>query len=470
VELRPVGHHQRDRVAVADTQRGQARRDLPHLADWLRAWPVPAVVMEATGDYWKGPFYRLEAEGFECVLADAKQVRHLPGRPKRDPSDSRWLAACLERGAITPCFVADPEFRVIRLHTRYRRDLIGERTREKQRAEKLLESAAVKLSSVVSDLHGMTGRDIMNHLIAGERDPKVLAQLARGRARAKISQLEAALDGAEFFTGHHAALLTVMLERTDRLAAEIAALTEVIELLLAPYEEQLAQAESMPGWGRRTGQDALAETGPDMTRFPPAPTWPPGPGASRWTTSPAPASDGQNPRKAAGTWPRSLARPPSRPAAPRPAKAPATGGWPAAAASSKPRSRSATPSRRSTTSCCPHQACGTRTSDRTTTSASATPAARSPTTSANSAPSASKSPSAASPDPAPKQTRQPDRTVNPSSGSADAPPDAAARPVTLQFSGQSFGKAFHLCIPPVHDAAAVAPDRAWNGRRRQAKV
>jgi transposase len=164
--------------------------------------------------------------------------------------------------------VADPEFRVIRLHTRYRRDLIGERTREKQRAEKLLESAAVKLSSVVSDLHGMTGRDIMNHLIAGERDPKVLAQLARGRARAKISQLEAALDGAEFFTSHRAALLTVMLQRIDRLAAEITALTEAIELLLAPYEEQLAQAESMPGWGRRTAQDALAETGPDMTRFP----------------------------------------------------------------------------------------------------------------------------------------------------------------------------------------------------------
>jgi transposase len=247
---------------------GTTRRQVLALADWLRAWQVPAVVMEATGDYWKGPFYRLEAEGFECVLADAKQVKHLPGRPKRDPSDSRWLAACFERGAITPCFVADPEFRVIRLHTRYRRDLIGERTREKQRAEKLLESAAVKLSSVISDLHGMTGRDIMNHLIAGERDPKVLARLARGRARAKISQLEAALDGAEFFTGHHAALLTVMLERIDRLAAEIAALTEVIERLLAPHEEQLAQAESMPGWGRRTAQDALAETGPDMTRFP----------------------------------------------------------------------------------------------------------------------------------------------------------------------------------------------------------
>jgi transposase len=164
--------------------------------------------------------------------------------------------------------VATEEFRVIRLHTRYRRDLTEERTREKQRAEKLLESAAIKVSSVLTDLHGVTGRDIMDHLIAGETNPKVLAQLARAAARRKISQLEEALDGAEFFTPAHAALLTVMLARIDRLNADIDQLTEVIERLLAPYEEQLQQAESMPGWGRRAAQDSLAETGPDMTRFP----------------------------------------------------------------------------------------------------------------------------------------------------------------------------------------------------------
>jgi transposase len=247
---------------------GTTRREVLALADWLRCWQVPAVVMEATGDYWKGPFYRLEAEGFDCVLADARQVKHLPGRPKRDPSDSRWLAACYERGAITACFVATKEFRVIRLHTRYRRDLTEERTREKQRAEKLLESAAIKLSSVVTDLHGVTGRDIMDHLIAGERNPKALAQLARRRARAKIPQLEEALEGAEFFTPAHAALLAAMLERIDHLNASIGQLTGVIEGLLAPYEEQLQQAESMPGWGRRSAQDALAETGVDMSRFP----------------------------------------------------------------------------------------------------------------------------------------------------------------------------------------------------------
>jgi transposase len=247
---------------------GTTKREVLALADWLRSWQVPAVVMEATSDYWKGPFYRLEAEGFECVLADAKQVRHLPGRPKHDPGDSKWLAACFERGAVTSCFVATPEFRIIRLHTRYRRDLTTERTREKQRAEKLLESAAIKLSSVITDLHGVTGRDIMNHLIAGETSPKALAQLARARARRKIPELEASLEGAEFFTPAHAALLAAMLARIDQLSTQIEQLTAVIDELLAPYEEQLQQAGSMPGWGRLSAQDALAETGPDMSRFP----------------------------------------------------------------------------------------------------------------------------------------------------------------------------------------------------------
>jgi transposase len=268
VTIRVPSDRDRSRRAQETREFGTTRREVLALADWLRCWQVPAVVMEATGDYWKPVFYRLEAEGLECVLADAKQVRNLPGRPKRDPSDSRWLAVCFERGAVTSCFVATPEFRVIREHTRYRRDLTAERTREKQRAEKLLEAAALKLSAVLTDMHGVTGRDIMDRLIAGERDPKVLAGLARGRARVKMRQLEQALEGAEFLTPELAALLQAMLARIDRIDADIAALTAVIERLLAPYEEQLQQAESMPGWARLAAQDAIAETGPDMTRFP----------------------------------------------------------------------------------------------------------------------------------------------------------------------------------------------------------
>jgi transposase len=120
---------------------------------------------------------------------------------------------------------------------------------------------------VVTDLHGVTGRHIMDRLIAGDRDPRALAQLARARARRKIPQLEQALEGTEFFTPAHAALLKTMLERIDWINAEIARLSQVVEELLAPYEEQLQQAESMPGWGRRAAQDVIAETGVDMSRF-----------------------------------------------------------------------------------------------------------------------------------------------------------------------------------------------------------
>jgi len=164
--------------------------------------------------------------------------------------------------------VPTEEFRLIRLHTRYRRDLTGDRTRDKNRVEKLLESAAIKISAVLADVHGMTGRDIMQQLIAGQRDPKALAQLARRRARAKIPQLEQALEGADFFTEAHAGLLKAMLERIERADEEIARLSQVIEQLLSPYEEQLQQAESMPGWARRAAQDVIAETGVDMSRFP----------------------------------------------------------------------------------------------------------------------------------------------------------------------------------------------------------
>ena len=247
---------------------GTTKREVLALADWLRCWQVPAVVMEATGDYWKGPFYRLEAGGPECVLADARQVGNLPGRPKRDTCDPQWLAQDFERGAVRPCFVATPEFRLIRLHTRYRRDLTGERAGRSSAWKSSWNPAAVKLSGVLAGLHGVSGRDIMEHLIAGERDPRVLAQLARARARRKISELEQAPDGAEFFTSGHAALPGAMLRRIDFLDAGIGRLSAMTGELLAPWEEQLQQAEPVPGWQRHAAQDVLAGTGPDMSRFP----------------------------------------------------------------------------------------------------------------------------------------------------------------------------------------------------------
>ena len=324
---------------------GTTKREVLALADWLRCWQVPAVVMEATGDYWKGPFYRLEAEGFECVLADAKQVKNLPGRPKRDPADSRWLAACFERGAITSCFVATPEFRIIRLHTRYRRDLTEERTREKQRAEKLLESAAIKISSVLTDLHGVTGRDIMDHLIAGERNPKVLARLARAAARRKIRQLEEAVEGAEFFTADHGALLAKVLARIDRLSADIDDLSAGDRAAPGPVRGTAAagRVDARLAAPRRPGRRGRNRRGYDQVPHRRR-TWSPGPAAPRKTTSPANARDAPRPRRATGTWAPSPARPRWRRAAPRPAKVPATGGWPEDAARPRHASLPGTPS------------------------------------------------------------------------------------------------------------------------------
>jgi transposase len=157
--------------------------------------------------------------------------------------------------------VAALEFQVIRLHTRYRRELTEERTREKRRVEKLLESAAIKLSGVLTDIHGVPGRDITGHLIAGERDPRVLARLARTRAKAKIPRLEQALDGTEFLTARHALLLKAMLRRIDAAGADIAQVSRVTGELLAPWEEQLRQVEPMPGWQRRAARAIIAESG-----------------------------------------------------------------------------------------------------------------------------------------------------------------------------------------------------------------
>src|SRR3954454_4506577 len=147
-------------------------RSLQALADRLRALRVTRVVMEATSDYWKPVFYLLEAAGFEVWLVNAKDVRHLPGRPKTDTIDAVWLCKVAERGMLRPSFVPPEPIRLLRDLTRYRIDLVGERGREKNRVEKLLEDAQIKLSVVASDIFGVSGRDMMAALLAGERDPK----------------------------------------------------------------------------------------------------------------------------------------------------------------------------------------------------------------------------------------------------------------------------------------------------------
>jgi transposase len=248
---------------------GTTRRELESLADWLACWGVTKAGMEATGDYWKPVFFLLEARGFDCHLYNAAQVKALPGRPKTDRADSVWLARITERGSVCPSFVPPEPIRRLRTHTRYRRHLTQARTAEKQRVEKLLEDGHLKLSSVISDIHGVSGRAMLEAIVAGQRDPKALAQLARGTMRGKIARLEQALD-CSFFTEQHAAILTMMLAAIDSYTAQIDQLTAAIEKLIAPWLPQVAQLDAVDGIGPVCAQDIIAETGADMTVFPTA--------------------------------------------------------------------------------------------------------------------------------------------------------------------------------------------------------
>jgi transposase len=248
---------------------GTTRRQLLDLADWLRCWGVERAGMEATSDYWKPVFFLLEREGLDCVLYQASQVKALPGRPKTDKLDSVWLAKVTERGSLAGSFVPPEDIRRLRTHTRYRRRLVQARTAEKERCEKLLEDAHLKLSSVISGIHGVSGRDMLRAVIAGERDPRVLAEMARGVMRRKIARLEEALD-CSFFTPEHAFILQMMLDNIDHYTAQIAVLDEKIAALCEPYERQIAQLGKIPGFGITTAQDLIAEIGIDMSAFPAA--------------------------------------------------------------------------------------------------------------------------------------------------------------------------------------------------------
>ena len=240
-------------------------RSLLVLADRLGELGVTRVVMEATSDYWRPVFYLLEAQGFETWLVNAKDVKHLPGRPKTDRLDAVWLAKLAERGMLRPSFVPPPAIRRLRDLTRYRVDLVGVRTAEKQRVEKLLEDAQIKLSVVAADIFGVSGRAMLAALVAGERDPKQLAQLARTRMRAKLGQLEEAFTGR--FSDHHGFLLKTMLSRIDQASADIAELEAKIDEMVAPFQAAVDRLDEITGVGRIAAQVIIAEIGLDMGRF-----------------------------------------------------------------------------------------------------------------------------------------------------------------------------------------------------------
>jgi transposase len=247
---------------------GTTTAELVAMAVWLRQHRVQRVVMESTGDYWKGIYYLLEAEGLDCWLVNARDVKNLPGRAKTDTLDSIWLAKVAERGMCSPSLVHPEPIRRLRDLTRYRRALVQDRTRERQRVEKLLEDAQIKIGTVLTDIHGVSGRAMMEALIAGKRDPHTLARLARGQAKAKTAALGEALHG--FFTDHHAVILRMMLDNDDRISAQIAALDTEIEAAIAPFPDQGDRLVDLPGVNRVAAAELIGEIGVDMSRFPTA--------------------------------------------------------------------------------------------------------------------------------------------------------------------------------------------------------
>jgi len=263
----PAGANTKKRLQEVSTHSTMTRA-LTELANHLVDRGVERVVMEATSDYWKPVFYLLEAHGLDPWLVNARDVKHLPGRPKTDVLDAVWLCKVAERQMLRPSFVPPKPIRRLRDLTRYRIELVGARTAEKNRVEKLLEDACIKLSVVASDIFGVSGRAMMAALIAGERDPKVLAQLARARMRTKIGRLEEAFNG--HFDNHHAFLLARMLGRIDAIDADIAAVDTQIEAYLAPFAAAAARLDEIPGIGPVAAAIIIAEVGVDMSRFPTA--------------------------------------------------------------------------------------------------------------------------------------------------------------------------------------------------------
>ena len=237
------------------------------LADWLTANGVVKVVMEATGQYWKPVWYVLEDRGFDLRLVNARHVKMVPGR-KTDLADAAWLAELLEHGLLGASFVPPTEIRELRDLTRYRKRLIQTHTSEQQRVQKILEDAGIKLDSVASDVLGVSGRAMIEALIAGERDAEVLAALSKGVLRKKIPILREALHGR--FHDHHARMLRIVLDHLTYLEAAIGSLDGEVDRVIAPFDTARDRLDTITGVGKRAAECIIAEIGTDMTRFPTA--------------------------------------------------------------------------------------------------------------------------------------------------------------------------------------------------------
>ena len=236
------------------------------MRDWLIEAGVTIAAMESTSTYWKPPFYCLE-EQMTVWLLNAAHMKAVPGR-KSDVRDAEWIAQLLEHGLLRPSFVPPPDIRRLRMLTRYRMQLMGDRTRETVRLELMLEDASIKLSSIASSLRTVSARAMLTAMIAGETDPVQLADLAKGRMRRKIPDLAQALTGT--FDVHHAQLARSMLRRLELVELALAELDAVIVEACRPWQHQIELLQTIPGVGDTVAQVIVAETGADMSRFPTA--------------------------------------------------------------------------------------------------------------------------------------------------------------------------------------------------------
>lgn len=240
--------------------------DLLELADWLTSERVTHVALESTGVYWKPAWNVLEAS-FTLLLVNARHIKQVPGR-KTDVRDCEWIADLLRHGLLRASFVPDRPQRELREITRYRTSLVREGSAERNRIQKTLEGAGIKLGDVASDVFGASGTRILEALVSGTTEPSLLADLAKGQLRTKIAQLERALTGQ--FGPHQRFLLAQQLAHLDSLDQLINSLSTEIATRLQPVQDKVDRLDAMTGIGRRTAEVFLAEIGTDVDRFPTA--------------------------------------------------------------------------------------------------------------------------------------------------------------------------------------------------------
>ena len=245
---------------------GTMTQDLLVLSDWLAEVGVKKVAMESTGEYWK-PIYNILEENFELLLVNARHIKAVPGR-KTDVKDAEWIADLLQHGLLRASFVPPPAQRGLRDLCRHRSNFIRERATLVNRVQKVLEGGNIKLSSVATDVLGVSGRAMLDAIVAGQTDSAVMAELAKGRLRDKRDQLEQALHGRVL--AHHRFILSELLCQIDSLDETIARFNAEIEAACTPFEEAVVHLDTIPGVARATAELIVSEIGTDMSRFPSA--------------------------------------------------------------------------------------------------------------------------------------------------------------------------------------------------------